>query len=357
VRGERRILVFRVGHLGDTLAALPALAALRDAFPDARIALLTNTDRNNPHYIGAESVLPTGLIDEYVHYPSGEGFSGADLFKLLFRLRREKYDAVVYLMTRNRLPSQIKRDRLYFKLAGIQTMYGDRYLARNLLDPKSVSPLPPVVSEAQFLLDCLHDEGLISETAGYLKPRRIFGDADKSTAEGWLREKCGESFGSANLIAVAPGSKWESKVWGEDRFGSVVSRLIESKGAFPIVFGGAEDAEKGQRLVSRWGVGANAAGALSVREAAAALSHCGIYLGNDTGTMHLAASSGTRCVAVFAAVDFDGRWHPIGEGHTVLRGRVPCEGCSSPICDNDRMCLDMISEDAVFEACLRSFEG
>jgi heptosyltransferase-2 len=66
------------------------------------------------------------------------------------------------------------------------------------------------------------------------------------------------------LIGVAPGSKWESKIWSEERFYKVIERLIAEKNVFPVVFGGREDREKGNRLINRWGIGANAAGELDI---------------------------------------------------------------------------------------------
>lgn len=354
----RRILVFRIGNLGDALVALPAFSALREAFPSAHIALLTNTGGRNTNHLTARSALPDdGLFDEYIEYPANAPRSLSALGRLIFRLRRGRFDAVVYMMTRNRLPRQVERDVWFFRLSGIARIHGLRHLLANRLDFGIARPLPAVRSEAEFLLDCLASEGLIDGAVRAGLARPVFGPQDLSSADSWLTENCLEASASDRLIAVAPGSKWESKIWPEDRFRRVVSELIEKAGVFPVVFGGAEDAERGDRLIADWKTGANAAGRLTVKEAAAALGRCRLYLGNDTGTMHLAASAGTRCVAIFAAVDFEGRWHPLGEGHRVFRHSVPCEGCSSPDCRNDRLCLDMVSEDAVLESCLSILAG
>jgi ADP-heptose:LPS heptosyltransferase len=153
-------------------------------------------------------------------------------------------------------------------------------------------------------------------------------------------------------IAVAPGSKWDSKIWDEGRYAEVVSRLITKFDVSPVIFGGPEDRDKGARLISRWGRGANAAGELNVRRAAAGLADCALYLGNDTGTMHLAAAVGTPCVAIFSAVDWAGRFEPVGDQHILFRRTVECEGCHSPICLTDRRCLDLIDAEGVYNACV-----
>lgn len=163
-------------------------------------------------------------------------------------------------------------------------------------------------------------------------------------------------FAERKLIAVAPGSKWESKIWAEERFEAVVAKLIEKYDVFPVIFGGEEDREKGNRLIEKWNRGANAAGKLNIRQASAGLAHCQIYLGNDTGTMHLAAAVETPCVAVFAAIDYGGRWRPFGEKHIIFREKVECEACYKEVCPFENKCLRQISPERVFEACEKIIE-
>jgi ADP-heptose:LPS heptosyltransferase len=152
-------------------------------------------------------------------------------------------------------------------------------------------------------------------------------------------------------FAVCSGSKWTSKQWPADRYAEVGHKLIHEQGLQPVIFGGAEDRELGQMLISRWQTGLCAAGELSVRESAALLEHASFYLGNDTGVMHLAAAVGTPCVAIFSALDWPGRWHPYGSGHRVLRHEVACAGCLLQKCDRDHQCLAGISAEAVYQAC------
>ena len=146
-----------------------------------------------------------------------------------------------------------------------------------------------------------------------------------------------------------------AKRWPIERFEQVVARLIEETDAWPVVFGGKEDAEVGRRLLEAWGRGYNACGALSLRGAATALKRCLVYVGNDTGTMHLAASAKTPCVAVFSARHPLGTWSPYGEGHRVFRTQIECEGCSLVTCtDKANECLKRIDTKTISEACLQT---
>ena len=353
-----KILVYRIGHLGDTLVSLPAFWAIRENYPNSHITLLTNSTPNNPNYILAQNILPKeGLFDDWLNYPSGlEKFRTAGTFgKLFWEISRKKFDTLIYLTTRNRTVSQIRRDVLFFRSAGIRNIIGTEYLLKNLLNPKDERPLARVETEMDFLLNCLKTEDIPVNEKILTDHLRLTKD-EFEEAENWLQENCGKFLNQNKLLAVAPSGKWQSKIWAEESFAEVVGKLIEKADVFPVIFGGAEDKEKGKRLIKKWKRGANAAGILGIREAAAALSRCRVYLGNDTGTMHLAASVGTPCIAVFSAIDWAGRWSPYGKNHKIFRVSVPCEGCLSSVCKFQNDCLEAIKPDEVFIECLRLWQ-
>lgn len=347
-KGPERILVFRIGHLGDTVVGLPAFWTLRHAFPEAYIAYLSNPRSENKPTIPSSAVLPAeGLFDEFLTYDPSLPFG---LFRTIRMLRRYRFQRLYYLMTRIRTERQIFRDELFFKACGIGRIVGTGYLRANPIPPFGRTPLPAVKREAEFLLDLLADDGIdISNSGGPGQQMLALTAQERDAADAFLKS-AGASGGSP-LIGVGPGSKWESKIWAETRFIEVISRLVELFDVFPIVFGGKEDRIKGDRILRAVGRGANAAGSLKVREAGAALEKCALYLGNDTGTMHLAAAAGTRCVTPFASIDFPGRWEPFGEGHLNFRKSVPCEGCHTEFCHNDHLCLDGLDADLIGKAC------
>jgi ADP-heptose:LPS heptosyltransferase len=343
-----RILIFRIGELGDTLIALPALRAIKAAYPQAHLALLGNADDRGRH-VRPQQLLPEGLIDQWISYPSAGQGGFSERLHLLARLRRGRYDMLVYLAPRIRSASDVRRDLVFFRLAGIKDVIGqDGFSAL----PRSVgASLPRVEQEADHLLSRLSLDGIPVPAPGDATFDLNFTESEEQAVERWWQEKV-PVFTGNRAVGFGPGSKWPSKVWPEDRFLEVGRRLIKSRNVFPIVFGGPEDRELGNRLLSAWGQGANAAGELSVRHAAAALRRCVMYVGNDTGTMHLAASVGTRCVAIMSALDWPGHWNPYGPGHTVLRRSVPCEGCLLKVCEREAMrCLTEISVEDVVTAC------
>lgn len=344
-----RILIYRPGQIGDTIIALPALWAVRHHFLDARLCLLSD---RHPHsnFVLAEQVLPEGLIDEWMNYPADqEGVSPKVFPELLCEIRRRRFNTLVYLAPRNRRRIQVWRDLSFFRLAGIRHFLGHRGIEP--LPRQDNGALHVVSHEADHLLDRLAQSDIAIPPPESRKIDLCLTDAERGRADLWLAEAIGQSFASTPLVAVGPGSKWASKVWPEDRYLELGARLIERWRVSPVIFGGPEDNELGERLLLRWGKGANAAGKLNVRQAAAAMAKCSLYVGNDTGTMHLAAAARVPCVGIFAAVDWPGRWYPYGSGHIVLRRSVPCEGCQLQVClERELICLRQIEVNEVLAA-------
>lgn len=351
-RDYKNILVNRSGHLGDTLVTLPAFWEIRKRFPNAKLTLLTNIDEKNKNYITPQNILPEeGLFDNYLGYDnSAEGLRKLKVFAELFiQLKVKKFDCLYYLSSRTRTDAQIDRDLKFFRLAGIRDVFGADYLKKNQLNFVESRPLPKVEPEYKFLLDSIDDGRHVfnSEPEFDLKLR----ESELNFANQWLEKNCGSNFSEKKPVAIAPGSKWSSKLWFEQNYLEILKKLIDEFDVFPIIFGGREDFETGERLLSNLRHGANAAGSFSIRESAAALTECILYLGNDTGTMHLASAVKTPCVTIFAATDYQGRWYPYGKKNQIFRQTVECEGCHTPDCFNDHLCLKLISVEDVYNAC------
>ncbi|MCO5123553.1 MAG: glycosyltransferase family 9 protein [Rhizobacter sp.] len=336
------VLVYHIGSLGDTLMAAPALWALRAHWPAAHVALLTKRTQFGHVVLSGSLFEGAGLFDEVLHYPGSR--YGDDTISqrlqqigLLLRLRARRFDAVVYLAPSERQPAQVSRDEHFFRLAGIPMRVG----FAGFPEPPSRTrhPLPELPTEAQALLERLRGAGI--PVPPLAEARRDLGlDASERAAVDAWRASQPENDGGRRWLALGPGSNMPAKLWPSARLAAVAAALVDEFDLWPVVFGGPEDEAVGATLVRDLGRGYNAAGALAPRAAAAAMRACAAYVGNDTGTMHLAASEGVPCVAVFSARDFPGKWHPIGVGHRVIRLRPDCEGCMLERCEQHAMrCL------------------
>lgn len=98
------------------------------------------------------------------------------------------------------------------------------------------------------------------------------------------------------------------------------------------------------------GPGLNLCGLLTPRESAAVFMRAVVFLGHDSGPMHLAAAVQTPCVAIFSSRNLPGVWFPYGERHRVLYHRVDCEDCRLSTCTiQKKKCISSIAVDEVFE--------
>jgi len=352
----KRVLIFRPGHLGDTIAALPALWTLREAFPDASLALLFNVDSKNADLINLRTVLPEkGLIDEwlpYDHYEDQTASSrAAARLKMLLRIKRGKFDTLIYLTSRDRTVRQIERDAKFFRAAGIRELIGIEYLRKNCFEASQLPLSSRVSSESQFLLACLASYDIETSKVSVRDDLLALSGEERAKASRIVGEKFPEPE-RQNIVAVAPGAKRPSRRWSLTNFETAVTRLVQTRSVFPVVFGGSQDRSLGGQIIRVANTGLNVCGDLTVREAAALLGNCHMYLGNDTGTMHLAAAVGVPCVAIFSAADRPGQWEPFGQGHRFFRRHVECEGCRLDICDKNNLCLELIGVDEVVDACI-----
>ena len=346
-----RILVYRIGNLGDTVVALPAIQAVRRRFPQARMTLLTERNPNS-RLVVVSDVLPHGLFDDCVTYHSSDGRTDPrNLLALLPHLWRLRFDLLIYLAPRRRGPWSVRRDLLFFKLAGIRNIIGGQ--GRVALGPRRPGePVRALEHEADYLLDLVAQHGIPVPQAGERIIDLGLESAEVSFAQTYLHSHAVPWNGFP--VAFSPGSKGASKRWPEAHFAQVGAHLIRGWDAFPVVFGGPEEAGLGDRLVEAWGRGLNTAGHLSIRQSAAALSFCRLFVGSDSGPTHLAAAVGVPCVGIYAAIDFPGRWHPYGRQHIVIRHDLECAGCMLVRCTTrETRCIKSITVQEVIAACDR----
>lgn len=349
MKEPRRIAIFRMGHLGDTVVALPAFWTVRKRFPNAHIVFFSQ-EAGKGSLVQQSEVLRRGTVfDDYLGYPAGEALSKLDILRTLVRLRRQRIDTVVYIPS-IRTPAQIKRDRVFFRLAGVKRIIGMRGFEGMDYYPKG-NPLPLVEPEVDLLLGYLATDGVRIEDPPETLMHMGLGEDERAEAMRWLETKGIDV--SRPIVGVGPGSKMAAKLWPIERFVEVVQALDAEFSPTFVAFGSGPEREACERIVTSVGHGVNAAGELTVRQSAAVFERCDLYVGNDTGTMHLAASAGVRCVALFSARDWPGRWYPYGKGHAVFRVSVPCEGCMLETCDRGNLCLTSIGAAPVADAAKR----
>lgn len=342
---RRNILVFRTGHLGDTVISLPSIRVIRERHPRHRLILLTEMEVGRAGHVSAWDILgQTGWFDDVVFFRPAAGV--LEKIRVAVQLLKELrgLDAdLIYDLAPERSLVQSRRDRFFFRrLAGVKEHRGGGYLVKPGVDGAGI--LQRVEPEWKRLLRAV---GADAKEPVFDLP---ISKSDRDVVGNAL-EHAGVPEGG-RLLAVGPGSRMPAKIWPLERFREVGRRLIEEYSDIHlIVLGGADDSWRGDDLCGAWGGRShNLAGRLSIYGSAAVLEGCAAYVGNDSGSMHLAAAVGTPCVALFSARDYPGQWEPYGSGHTIFRHETECAGCMVDICPFGNRCINLISVDDVCRA-------
>lgn len=280
-KAERILALAKFRFMGDTIVATPFLGQLRGQFPNAAVTLLTSPSAavalaGCPHVDSILSLETVG-VSRWRHSR-----------ELLGLLRQGDYDAV-FLLNRSFHCAVTSAQ------AGIPARIG---YATDLRGPLLTLPVPYSFDrhEVECHLDMLRALGLpaqpqlpdlwISEE----ERRQI---AARLSELGWPEKR--------PLIGVQPGSNDAAiREWGAERYACVADQLVEETGGSVILMGGAAERQTAARMASAMRHPAlNLAGALSLREALAAIGLCDLWLGNDTGLLHAAVAQRVASVGLF----------------------------------------------------------
>jgi ADP-heptose:LPS heptosyltransferase len=346
MKTARRILIYRLGSLGDTVVALPALRLVASAFPDAERWALTNHNANRKASPMAAVLEGTGLVHGYLEYPLGLR-NLAGLLRLRRDIRRFSPDVLIYL-TEPRGRFKTWRDALFFRYCGITRLIGVPYNANQQQPLRLHNGLYEY--EGARLTRCLEEIGTIRLDA----PNAF--DLALSDSEHRAALRALEPLTNLRPLLVASvGAKVDVKDWGDANWAALLTRLGNQLPGWGLaMLGAADERERTEALIANWpGKRANLCGQISVRESAALLTRARLYLGHDSGPMHLAAAMGTPCVAVFSSRSLPGQWYPFGWQHRVLYHPISCQGCGLEVCiARNKACIRSITADEVEQSVL-----
>lgn len=327
--GVRRVLIHRVGRLGDGAAAWPALAAVRAQYPRAHIVLLTSTGETGSPGIAE---LARELVDEVRSYRPSD-FADREA-KLAFakELGRDGIDLWQALPQVKTSPGTELRNLLFARLAGARRLRG--FAVGNLwwLSKSLEKRLVQTTSEAQRLLRLTGQE---DDRCTY----------DPTTAE---CARARELVPEAGVLALAPGSARSATRWAPDRFRALARRELE-RGGRVVVLGSAGEREladavclglDSERAVSL-------AGCVDPRETIAVLRRARALVTNDSGAAHLGGLADLPVLVVQSARNVVGSWLPRGDRVRVEREHVDCGPCWVDDCPLDHRCLERIDAERV----------
>ena len=336
-----KLMIRATNWVGDAIMALPALRAVRAKFPDAHIAIVARP------YV-ADIYRAQGICDELITYdPKGAHRKWSGRERLAKDLRREKFD--VALLLQNAFDAAWLAWR-----AGVPERIGYSRDGRSLLLTKAIAvpkrgEIP--AHEKFYYLELLRRAGWIDALQDDAHIALQVPEAARQRAGQTLREAGARS--NALRVAVGAGASYGSaKCWPPDRFAKALNELVTRKDADVILFGTAAEAAVSSaiaRQLERPPV--DLTGKTSISELPGLLSVCQLFVGNDSGAMHVAAAVGLQVVAVFGPTDADGT-APVTPLVSIVQQKPYCSPCFLRRCPTDHRCMKAVTPEMV-EAAMR----
>jgi heptosyltransferase-2 len=330
------ILIRATNWIGDAVMSVPALRAVRQRFPAARIVVLAKPWVASL-YDGERS------IDEVIPL---EGESGARdwgaKWKLVRRLRAERFDLTV-LLPNSFESAALARMACSTRIIGY-ARDGRSPLLSDAIAPPGKGDIPP--HQRFYYLELLRRAGLI-DTLPDAPEIRLDGISEARRRG----EELFRTFGiNLPVVGVSPGAAYgAAKRWLPDRFGESAARLAAKCGGSVAVFGSAAEKPLCDQ-VARVAGGRNFAGVTPLRAFIDMTAACRLFLTNDSGAMHVASALGVPSVTVFGPTD-ECATGPLGPAARVVREPVDCAPCLMRECPIDHRCMTRVtSADVVLTA-------
>ncbi len=346
----KRILVVKLDHIGDFLTALPALHRLAARFPQARIDLLAPAA--SAELARLEPVVSDIAVFEFFHAKSGEGqkaVGDAEYRALHARLAPTAYDMAIDLRMQPETRAVLPHTGAKF-LVGYdrEEKFGFLDVALVWEGDRKLTPKRAHISER--LVDLV--EAAAAACGG--QPASAL-RAEPTTRVPALAALPAD-FRNHRLVCVHPGVGNPVRQWPPGHFAALID-LFVAEGFRAVLIGGAGEApiaEEVLRRISEPGTAESLAGRVDLNQLPAVIQACALFVGNNSGPQHLAASLGIPAVGIHSGVVDAAEWAPLGPQALALRRRMICGPCYLEFasdCPRDLACLTGLLPAQVFEAC------
>ena len=330
----KNILIIKMSSLGDVLHTLPFAGALRKRYPKAKISWLVH-----PQFAGFVPDPP--VIDEVLYFDKAKfkKMSLGDKVKYFLEMRRllhsKHFDLVIDMQglfksavmaaisgCNNRIGYWEMREGSCLVSKGIKGEHAYDHVIERYLDVARY--LGAQVDEVEFPMPDLTKEGKVIE--GKLQEQDVQGD----------------------YVVFVPGARWVTKEWPVEHY-AALAKKIAADGKFIVLAGGPDDAAKGAKIKELSGTEkvVDLTGKTSLRELAALIKGCQVYISADTGPLHFAAALKKPLVAMYGPTKAD-RTGPYGSDKaSVLLTPAKCAGCLKKNC-SDWHCMHDITPEMVY---------
>jgi len=333
-KNEKRILVIKLGALGDVILAGPSLRMIRKKFPSAHLSLLVDS-----RFIPMVANCP--YLNDVIPFDRERARSWTWLARFAKRIRREGFDLSIDFQN-------TKRTHLLAFLAGIPKRYGFRrgIFGRLLNQPDLTFDRPDSPIRHQFrILSRLGINQLEEEL-------ELWPDAESDAQiHDWFRESGFSPDEKTVGLAIGASARWPTKRWPVEYYAELSKRLVKELGAHVVLIGSKEDEPLAEKINQEPRAVLNFVGRTSIRSLVSLIKQTRVIVTGDTAPLHVAKALGVRTVALFGPTDPRRHVTP-GNGTTILMRHLPCQPCYKGTCHYSETlaCLKRIEVDEVFDA-------
>lgn len=344
------LLFTRLQNIGDMLVCVPALRALRQALPQARITLLVK------HTGGVEIITGCPYVDELIRI---ENRTVSEKLRLLRMLRMRRFDYAIIS------PQDLGRVPLMWlggarRIAGYPRVHNYGRWQREklpwLLDiaPHHDTLRTEVENCMRLVLDVLEECGAAPAQVPALALEYSWATPNDGAAADDLLRQCGIGRDTA-FVALAPYSKRAAKNWPAERWVELARHMRATWHVPLVLLGGAPESAMLRPLRDAAGADVHVlAGATTLAQCAMILRRARMFVGPDSGPAFLATAVGTPAVVLYGPADYY-RWRvPVATVPRVeIFHPVACNPCRHHVCPQAVPCMSLISVEEVWEACER----
>ncbi len=331
----KRACVIHLNQIGDLLFSLPVLKAVKESGPSTIVHSVIR-----PHL--KEVLVGSPFVDRLLIREKGIG----NRMTLLKELRRQKYDLLVTL-------SRSEECLLLAGLSGAEVKAGFSHFPWDMgLDVKEGMEGPPSLFNNLKLMKRLN---IRTEKKDYVGLVHLSCEEGAKASSGSIASKI-----NGKYVIISPGTsaRRRIKTWEEEKFGDLILRIGERYGFKALLVGGEDSREVSERIVQLVrGKGKegkansieNLAGKTNLREICYLLKGASLFVGVDSGIMHLASSFDVPVVGIFGPTDpfYVG---PQNKRSRVVREEMACSPCYLKGCA-ERPCMKNLDVQKVLDAC------
>jgi heptosyltransferase-2 len=359
----------KLADIGDVLLCTPAIRAVRARWPDARIDLLTPPS-SAAVLRHAPELDETLVFNKFPFDTLGSLFDLKTVWgaaRFLAGLAGRRYDAILVFHHYTLRFGALKFAAVALATgarvrAGVDTAGRGWFLTHRVADRGFGAQ-----HEAEYWLDVAAQIGSEARPVDR-RPRLPLTEADHAAAAALLADL--GLPGSGPLIAVHPGAGWYSlaRRWPPAHFAALIERLVQERGADVLLLGGPDEADLAAEVHGKIEAGArarvqNVAGRTSIGSTGALVQRCALFIGNDSGPLHIATAVGTRALAIFGLSNWQA-FGPYTPDAAIVRRDLPCQPCLYRGLDlglregcGPRPCLTGLRPEAVWQAARALLDG